>query len=404
MKKIAISKRVIAWCILFLVLLRPSGLVYILGVERISRMICLVLSVYAFLLCITRKTLSVPIKWYIAFNLWLIVSTIFNGTSEDINECFIVSVCNIGIASFVYYILYKDLRKGLKAVYIAYSALLIANFVYMLLFPSGYNLSEWYQYGRGYYLFGHQNTTITYVLPAICVSLIAHNKRIIKKWQMLITIALAVGSIVKVFSATSLVGLAVFFAVLFLLQNGKMGKYLKAKWAIVMGTGACIGIVFFNIQTKGIIADIIVNVLHRTTNFTSRTVIWEKTLAVIQNNFFLGIGYKVNTTLQSIIHGSSAHNEYLYMLLQGGIVLLALFYTFFALSKAPLEKNNKTYISHILTALYFSLFIQFLTETHMHRIAPLLALIGCAGKLIDDEIDKSLSETTGRYDLKTGRR
>ena len=203
---------------------------------------------------------------------------------------------------------------------------------------------------------------------------------------MLTTILFSLGSIIKIFSATSLVGLGVFWGVLFLLERGKVKKYLKAGWAIWIGTGACIGIVFFNIQTKGLIADFIVNVLHRTTNFTSRTTIWENALRVISSNWLIGIGYRINTTFQSLIHGSSAHNEYLFMILQGGVVLLALFYTFFIFSKRVLESSSETYVSRVFTALYFSLFIQFLTETHMHRLAVLLALIGCAEMMITDEL------------------
>lgn len=385
-KSMKINKRVLLWTLCMCILIRPAGLVHVLGIESISRMACLVLSGFTILMAIQSNSIPTTNMVYIMMNLWLVLCTLFRASSVDLYECFIVACTNIGIVCFICYAMRKDMLHCLKAVYVSYTALIIANFFYMFVKPEGYNLSEWISYGRGYYLFGHQNTTITYVLPAICVSLIGYRKNIIKRWQMLTTILFSLGSIIKIFSATSLVGLGVFWGVLFLLERGKVKKYLKAGWAIWIGTGACIGIVFFNIQTKGLIADFIVNVLHRTTNFTSRTTIWENALRVISSNWLIGIGYRINTTFQSLIHGSSAHNEYLFMILQGGVVLLALFYTFFIFSKRVLESSSETYVSRVFTALYFSLFIQFLTETHMHRLAVLLALIGCAEMMITDEL------------------
>lgn len=387
-----ISKRVLGWALLFLILLRPAGLVYIIGIERLSRVICLVISGYAILQAFVSNSLTKANIIYILMSLWLMFCTFCNGTSDDIYECCVVAISNIGMVCFISYSICKDIASCLKSMYVTYTILILLNFLYMVVHPMGYNLSEWTLYGRGYFLFGHQNTTITYVLPAICIALIAYKKGIIRKWQMLITILVSIGSIEKIFSATSLVGLVVFFGVLVLLQRGIIDKYLKAGWAILMGTGICVGIVVFNIQTKGMLADFIVNVLHRTTTLTSRTVIWEKAIALIKNNLLIGIGYKVNTTFQSLIHGSSAHNEYLFMLLQGGVILLVFFYLFFIVSKKAMEKYSTTYVSRVFVALYFSLFIQFLTETHMHRMVPLLALIGCADIMIRDELTSQNSE------------
>lgn len=387
-----ISKRVLGWALFFLILLCPAGMVHILGIARLSRVTCLIISGYAILHVFMSNSITKANIIYLLMSLWLMFCTFCNGTSDDIYECCFVAISNIGMVCFINYAICKDIASCLKSMYVTYTLLLLANFLYMVVHPMGYNLNEWTLYGRGYYLFGHQNTTITYVLPAICIALISYKKGIIKKWQMLVTVLVSIGSIVKIFSATSLVGLVVFFGVLVLLQRDIINKCLKAGWAIWIGTGTCVGIVFFNIQTKGMLADFIVNVLHRTTTLTSRTVIWEKALALIKNNLLIGIGYKVNTTFQNLIHGSSAHNEYLFMLLQGGVILLAFFYLFFIVSKKTLEKYSTTYVSRVFVALYFSLFIQFLTETHMHRIAPLLALIGCADIMIRDELTSQNSE------------
>lgn len=381
--KISVNKRCIIWVCLFLLLLRPAGLVHILNIGALTRMLCMIISAFIFPYSVCQKKITVPNIWYIIYVVYLFLCTLFNGTRADIREMLSVAVCNIGMICFVNYIIFIDTYNGLKAMYLAYLILIISNFIYIIANPHGYNLNQWNLYGRGYYLFGYQNSIITYAMPAICVALIAGNKKIIKRWQSILLIALSVALIVMVFSATSLVGLAIFFIVLLLMQKRKMKKLLNATCAMILGTALSIGIVFFNIQTRGFAAWVITNVLNRSTSLTSRTVIWQQTLSVIRRNWLFGIGYKINTAYQAVIHGSSAHNEYLFMLLQGGIVLLVIFYVYFAVMKKPLEKYKTSYVTYVFTALYFSLFIQFIAETHMHRIAPLLALVGCANKLID---------------------
>ena len=385
--KTSVNRRCVIWLLLFLILLRPTGLAYILNIETITRMLCMLVSTLFFVVCIFQKKITVANALYIAYEGYLLVCTIFNGTYADIVEMISVAICNIGIICFVNYIIFLDFKNGIKAMYCAYFILIISNFAYMLLNPHGYNVSEWNVFERGYYLFGHQNSTITYVMPAICVSLIAGYNRIIKKWQTILLVAISVLSIILVFSATSLVGLFVFFLVYFLMKKSKLKKFLNATGAMILGSALCVGVVFLGIQTYGIAADFITNFLNRSTDFTSRTLIWDKTLDVIGRNWFFGIGYKVNASYQSLIHGSSAHNEYLYMMLQGGIILLVIFYLYFIVLKRPLEKHSTSYVTYVFTALYFSLFIQFIVETHMHRIAPLLALVGCANKIIEESVN-----------------
>ena len=222
MKTIA-NKPFPVWFFLFLLLLRPVGLVHILSIESITRLLCEIISILFFIYGVYSRKLTIPNILYIVYTLYLLLCTLFNGTNADITEMLKVAVCNIGIVCFINYIIFKDTYNALKSMYAVYLVLIVLNLLYTLKNPSGYNLHDWNTYRRGYYLFGHQNSTITYVLPAICIALIAFHKNIIKKRQAILIIVFSVASIVMAFSATSLVGLIIFFLVFGLM---KMGNYI----------------------------------------------------------------------------------------------------------------------------------------------------------------------------------
>lgn len=292
---------------------------------------------------------------------------------------------NVAMVLFVSYICHKDTDKAIQAMSSVYAILLTMNLITMYLYPHGmYNMDQWEIYHRSYWLFGHQNTTVTYALPALCLALLKMYDGDKKRKHDLPSYYLIIVSIISIIisrSITSIIGLVVFLFILWMMHRNLWEKVLNAKWAIIGGSILCVLIVFFQVQFY--FSSAIENLLQRSATFTSRTLIWDRTLAAIYENWMWGIGYKVNTVLQQTIHGSSAHNEYLYSVLQGGVVLLALFLGTFYCAARALDKIRDSSSSKMFIALIFSLFVQFLAETHMHRIAPIIALIGCASCFVN---------------------
>lgn len=285
---------------------------------------------------------------------------------------------NIGIVLFINYICQKDICKALRTMFMVYFLLLLANFLCVIVYPMGmYNYDQYDAWGRGYWLFGHANATITFAFPAICISIL-YAYFFGKKSSRVLAVILIVVSVAQIFiiqSVTSMIGLVVFFAVWICIKNNLLNRLLKVKRVILVGVLACIGIVGFRIQEY--FSDFIVNVLNRSVTFTGRTNIWAKSLEIIRNNPIFGIGYHTGDYWSATILAPSSHNEYIYALVQGGVVLFALFLSIYFFAGKMLNRYRKNPCSQIFVAVICSLLTQFLVETHMHRLAALLGIMGC---------------------------
>ena len=389
-----ISTTVLAWSVLFFLLLRPSGLVYIFNISAITRILNWACVLVVILLSIIRRTKpsSTHIYYILYFVYMFVVTVIIGGNSNDIYECANMVVSNVGLIFFVAYTIKRDIDKSLRSMILIYGLLLTINLVLMLVYPHGmYNMDQYIQYGRSYWLFGHQNSTITYALPAVFIAFIMLTRKNHRMWRTwaFFTIVVSVVSIFVSKSATSIIGLAIFFVVYFLMRQNIWENILNTKTAILGGAALSIAVVFFQVQYH--FSTLFETLFSREATLTGRILIWNQTLAAIKNNWLFGIGYKVNSVLQQTIHGSSAHNEWLYSMLQGGIVLLFLFIMIFVAASKRIDLCRDQEAGKMYVAIYFSLFIQFLVETHMHRIAPLIALLGCASVILNNR-DSRLSQ------------
>ena len=292
---------------------------------------------------------------------------------------------NIGLVFFVNYICTTNINKALRTMLSVYLLLISADVLTEIIYRRGlYNFEQYDVWGRGYWLFGHANSTITFALPSVCVALLVWHIYPTKIYRKLaaVLVVLSVASVAIIQSATSIVGFVVFFSIYFLTDNRVMEKILNARKAVFGGLILCVGIVLFKVQEH--FAEFFENVFHRRADFTGRTLIWEKSIDLIKNHGILGIGYRVSDEMQKLVLAPSAHNEFLYALIQGGIILLVLLLLIFFSAGKTLRFYKNNPCSRIFIAVIFSLFVQFVVETHMHRIAVLITLLGCSGLFCEE--------------------
>lgn len=227
----------------------------------------------------------------------------------------------ISFVFFLDYMFSSDIEKAISVLTLHYEILVYGNLVTVFLFPAGmYNLGT----GRGYWLLGQVNQIILYVLPAMILELLysryVKKKRYpeIRTWMLITT---GIVTAIVVWSATALVGIAVFVGMV--LIGCTAGIYMDLKYGILASAIIFAAFVIFRVQD--IFAYFIVDILHRNLTFSTRTEVWDRALACIQQKMILGYG--VETSEQAIKHFGylTPHNRYLYLWYQGGIVMLGMF-------------------------------------------------------------------------------
>ena len=251
----------------------------------------------------------------------LFFSTFYNGKYSLVT----LGLNEITTISFVFlldYMFSSDMEKVVSVLTLHYEILVYGNLITVFLFPEGmYNLGT----GRNYWLLGQVNQIILYVLPAMVLELLY--SRYVRKNRypgiracMLITTGIV--TVIVVWSATAVVGMMIFLGILILEYIA--GIKINLKYGILASVIIFLAFVIFRVQDM--FAYFIVNILHRNLTFSTRTEVWDRALACIQEKVILGYG--AETSEQAVKHFGylTPHNRCLYLMYQGGILMLGVFW------------------------------------------------------------------------------
>ncbi|MBQ1311947.1 MAG: O-antigen ligase family protein, partial [Blautia sp.] len=219
-----------------------------------------------------------------------------------------------------------DFRNAVKAVYYMAFSQTVINTCTVLLFENGIYLAE--DTSRQYFL-GNENLFIMTILLGLCAGCILtveKGKRI--SWDYLVFLAASAVSILKVWSASSLIGMTVFLlGVLSMIVIPFDGLY-RLETGIALSTAGFVSIVLLRMQY--LFKPFIEGVLHKDVTLTLRTYLWDKVLNAVKKSPWIGYGVEnakdFNDRFQgSNMHWVHSHDYYLELLMKGGIVLLVLF-------------------------------------------------------------------------------
>lgn len=347
-------------------------------------------TVYVLLLIFLMKGKKYrPGKFVIYFGIMeavLAFSTFWNGgyslTSFLMNE-----VTGISFIVLLDYMFATDGKKTVSVLTAHYEILIYGNFMTVFLFPQGlYNLGT----GRNYWLLGQVNQIILYILPGIMLSLL-RECYVLKKerpglrfWLlMLISTVMSV----KVWSATSIVGLALFLALIF---AGEVWKIqIDVKWGILLSLAVFAAFVLFRIQD--VFSWFIVNVLHRNLTFSTRTTIWDQALNCIKEKWFLGYGEETLERAVERFGYMTPHNRYLYMMYQGGSILTAVFGCMMYSGRNMLQRFCETKGALYISACMVSLFLMMQFESYNTTVffVPFLVMFQ-TGEVVTGEKEREL--------------
>ena len=247
--------------------------------------------------------------------------------------------------------------------------LLLINFITIILFPGGFYLNS-SGYSGNYFL-GYDNNLITYIFPALALSFtnsLNKNGKIGLKSIFLLIISFC--SIIFTWSATGVVSMVMMIVLFFAYTINK--KDFPIKKYIVVALCLFIGIVFLRFQN--IFSFIIEGWLKKDLTFTGRTYIWDIFISEIKKSILIGHGIVDSKYLIRTLNAGHAHNYFLQILYQGGLVTFNMFLGFFfsVINKVKNCKEKK-YVGIVIFVYLISFIFEAYSLTNMFIIVLLIA-------------------------------
>ena len=315
---------------------------------------CIIFLLYASYIRRNGYKISSFIIIVFLFQFELYFSTFLNNGSYSSLFCQIILILVKVILVYIY------IKIALKAMIIILFTFAIINTIDLLLTPK-LNIEN-----QSFNTFlGMDNRYVFFLLPlctfSIVYSILQYNKLSIFSY---ITIILSIFQLLYTWSVSAMTSMIILllFAAIFSKMN--IFKKINLKTYLIIIVVLNILLVFFQVQYY--FEDFVVNVLHKDLALSGRVYTWNLGIEKWKDNMLFGIGGRTVSFLQDIYYGTNAHahNLFLNILVNGGIVLLAiLFILYFEIDKKLKICENKQ-ISSILSFSIFLILFLSLTDTY----------------------------------------
>lgn len=324
-------------------------------------MAALAFSALMLLVTILRKRkISLDVIWLLLFFGYLFLITAIS--RRDVLQCLETYSGAIGLCfTAYYYIVNGKLRIFLNA-FIVLEILIYLNLLTTFIYPDGmYNTSLYTQN----WLLGYKNPQIRIILPVLGISMIRSfekNNRIGRSSVILFVCSLV--TMLRVGSSTGILSIILFgiLVFVFIILFNTRPKWLSLRNVSIVFLILNLGILFLNLQTW---FQSLFQTLGKDETFTGRNLIWGISLSEISKHLILGHGFLTGAEYVGIYYFSSAyhpHNYLLYILMQGGLVLLGIFAMGLIYGSKQLKKNKSISCTMIILIIISLLFVG-LTES-----------------------------------------
>lgn len=255
------------------------------------------------------------------------------------------------------------LRELLLAVLVISTAIALCNLVSIFLYPNGVYDSGGAK--QDHFFYGHRNKFFHFVIPSVGCSLLLDYLSGRHCSIRTILLALLGGSqFLLCYSATSCLAAIVAIALLLacLIQLKTRRKPFNGLSVLV--TIALIFLAVVVLRMQDLAAPFIVEVLDKTTTFTGRTIVWDRTISLMDDNHML-LGYGTNAVRLLSFNGLvyyHTHNEMLWVWFVGGYAALLLFSLLLVFSAWSLFKARDTPLAALLTPIFACFLVIMLME------------------------------------------
>ena len=301
---------------------------------------------------------SKELFWIFAFFGTGLLTTIIG--SENTYDYLRENFPQFAVCLLVYVYMIKNPDTLLSAIKVL-DIYIYLNLISILIFPNGMYQSGLYTEN---WLLGYKNPQIRIILPILTLSLIStYYKKRKFDFSNYTLITCSVLTFVFNRSSTGLIGILV-FVVLFILFKYNIPSWFTLKTSLLLSGFFFILIVIYNMQY--LFAFIIEDFLHKDLTFTNRTIIWQRSLDFLNDKLLLGAGYMNAQEYGNIMQNeffSHPHNYYLYIILNGGIVLAIIILFGYILADKQIMNYKNTIPSNLILFSLFVLLIIGLTES-----------------------------------------
>lgn len=173
-------------------------------------------------------------------------------------------------------------------------------------------------------LCGYDNGLGCYLIPMFCLNyfLFVIGK---KKALAMISMFLSAIPIFLVQSLTAMIAIFLIALLAYLSQNNLIRNRIKPFYLFIVSIVIFIAVIVLRVYDNKIIRWIVEDILHRSMNFTGRTSVWNSSIAFFMTSPIWGHGRNAMYQKTIFFNVTSAHNIYLDILIQCGIIGLVIF-------------------------------------------------------------------------------
>ncbi len=221
--------------------------------------------------------------------------------------------------------------------------------------------------GGAYYILGYYSLTILWILPAIITAFgyMSYHKRYVRGGLLIaasLLLTMMLGCATITVSILGFIGVTAFGLLLSRLKKKETAK-IPAWLILALAFLGNIFVLFVYTGGKFPLIDLFIEkFLHKRTNFTERTIIWENAIKMIKEKPWIGHGYRpevIGYQGDSFIH---AHNQFLQQLNARGIVGFVPFLFFHIVLIRKLDRTEDSLARTIALASCFGVWITYMTE------------------------------------------
>lgn len=354
---------------IFIILLSYCSFPHLPSLSTVIKYLSLTLSIVSFIIYILTSKYSKFIIILFIYSVFLIISTLLSNTGS-LNEFFKIYCRVISLSCYLDYGLKNYTKTIINSLFWTLYLLILVNFCTIIIFPKGLYSTSLYTTN---WFFGYDNTHIFMYLPAIILLFCTKN---IQKINGILLLAIITFCVFHCFSANSVVAYSIFLLYAISYKFVEKSKILNIKTYFL--TYIALFALFVKLRIQNIFSWFIVDILHKTLTFSTRTVLWDKVESFIMSRPILGYGQEPSSTIIAKFESpyyTHAHNTFLDVLYKGGLVGLIFHICLMILPCRKLYKYKDYFVSKITSMLLFATMVMMIFEARQEKIGLYLALI-----------------------------
>lgn len=390
MKRLVDRKVVLVF--LLMTYLKPGSLQYILPRwESFFNILRIAAAVVAVLLYIKYVVLKRQKAWFCLFlcllQTFFFISTLIN--KKNIYTMMIQAITIITFCMLSEVCIRENAQIFFHSLFYLLFVLININFIFLLRYPNGMAVAEYYYYPVNFLGIDNQLSPILTIAIVSSFLFVCYGGNKVLAY-FLSTVSLL--TTVIMWSATGVVCMMIFLMLSIFTNRLFWRKILNSLWAYMGIIVANIMILFMDIQN--FFAYFIIEFLGKNLTLSGRIEMWKQAVNMIKQRWLLGYGISSG-------HGYVfwkgrfyyTHNGILEVLIQGGVLALTMFVLMIAVQAINLYKYRENKVEAILLAGSIANMVGLLTEAYITQI-PIYALM-----VFGYNIDQIIRQMNG-YSLK----